>query len=71
MNSTRLVRPEHVIRIGPIYYPALYDRYPSLQTPMNLRPLMKWEFGVMRQNELNKAIGGGLVSYLIAIQRVR
>ena len=73
-NFLRLVRPEHAIRIEPIYYPALYDRYPSLpwmQRPMDSipRPLMKWQFGVIRQHQLNKAICGGVVSYLISLQQ--
>jgi hypothetical protein len=66
VDFPRLVRAEDMRRIELIYYPALYDRYPALQ-PDVTRPLMKWEFGVMRQQELNKAIAGGRSPYLITL----
>jgi hypothetical protein len=66
VDFPRLARAEDMRRIEPIYYPALYDRYPALQ-PDVTRPLMKWEFGVMRQQELNKAIAGGRSPYLITL----
>ena len=67
VDFPRLVRAEDMRRIEQIYYPALYDKYPALQ-PDVTRPLMKWEFGVIRQEELNKAIGGGLLPYLMAVK---
>ena len=73
VDLTRLARAEDMRRIESIYYPTLHDRYPSPTIDVQRQPLQtwltKWQWGVMRQHELNKAIGAGRFSYLISLWR--